>query len=104
MSGGKPSPRKDRVDSAMIADETSIEAATITGPSAFGRMWRRTRCPVVAPCERAASTNSFSRKLRNCARTSRATGIQRRPPITATIIRNTPPWLPNTAFRLSRNR
>src|SRR5438105_414886 len=32
MSGGKPSPRNDSVDSAMIAAATSIVAATSTGP------------------------------------------------------------------------
>ena len=35
-----------------------------------------------APRLRAASTNSFSRRDRNWARTSRATGIQRKPPMT----------------------
>ena len=39
---------------------------------------------------RAASTNSFSRSDRNWARTSRATGIQRRPPMTTTIRTKTP--------------
>jgi hypothetical protein len=38
MSGGKPRPRNERVDSAMMAVETSIVLATITGPTAFGRM------------------------------------------------------------------
>ena len=42
ISGGKPRPRNDSVDSAMIAAATSIVPATITGPSAFGRMWRTT--------------------------------------------------------------
>ena len=36
--------------------------ATITGPSAFGRMWRTTWRIFEAPAARAASTNSFSRK------------------------------------------
>ncbi len=63
----------------MIAAATSIVPATITGPSEFGRMWRTTWRHVEAPSARAASTNSFSRNDRNCARTSRATGIQRKP-------------------------
>ena len=42
MSGGKPRPRNDSVDSAMIAAATSIVPATITGPSELGRMWRTT--------------------------------------------------------------
>ena len=41
-SGGKPRPRKDSVDSAMIAFATSMVPATITGPSALGRMCRIT--------------------------------------------------------------
>ena len=52
-----------------------------------------------APSARAASTNSFSRSEKNWARTSRATGIQRKPPITATISMNTPPSGPSTLFR-----
>ena len=98
MSGGKPRPRNESVDSAMIAAATSIVAATITGPSAFGRMWRTTWRALLAPSARAASTNSFSRSERNCARTSRATGIQRKPPMTITIMMNTPPSTPNGGF------
>ena len=36
--------------------------ATITGPSALGRMWRTTWRDLEAPSARAASTNSFSRE------------------------------------------
>ena len=90
MSGGKPRPRKDSDDSAMIAAATSMVPATMTGPRALGRMWRMTWRKGRAPRLRAASTNSFSRRDRNWARTSRATGIQRRPPITATIRMKTP--------------
>jgi hypothetical protein len=39
-------------------------------------MWRITWRGTDAPSARAASTNSFSRSEKNCARTSRATGIQ----------------------------
>src|SRR4029079_3160549 len=38
ISGGKPNPRNDRVDSWMMAAATSMVAATITGPRALGRM------------------------------------------------------------------
>ena len=96
MSGGKPRPRNDRVDSAMIAAATSIVPATITGPSAFGRMWRTTRRKVEAPRARAASTNSFSRSAKNCARTRRATVIQRKAPIPATIRMKMPSSGPST--------
>ena len=37
MSGGKPRPRKESVDSAMIAAATSIVPATITGPERIGQ-------------------------------------------------------------------
>ena len=63
------------VDSAMIAAATSMLAATITGPRALGRMWRSTRRGREAPSARAASTHSFSRRERNCARPSRAAGL-----------------------------
>src|ERR1700712_963281 len=53
MSGGKPRPRNDSVDSAMMAPATLMVPATITGPSAFGRMWRHTTRVVVAPSARA---------------------------------------------------
>src|SRR4029453_2140543 len=75
VSGGKPRPRNDSVDSAMMAAATSIVPAMITGPSALGRMWRTTCRSGLAPSARAASTKSFSRSDRNCARTRRATGI-----------------------------
>ena len=80
---GSPGPGRTASTSAMIAAATSMVPATITGPSALGRMWRTTWRTLEAPSARAASTNSFSRSDRNCARTSRATGIQRRPPITS---------------------
>ena len=104
MSGGKPRPRNDSVDSAMMAAATLIVPATMTGPSALGRMWRHTTRAVVAPSARAASTNSFSRSEKNCARTSRATCIQPKQPMTSTIITKTPPSGPKTAFSGSRNR
>ena len=88
----------------MIAAATSSEPATITGPTAFGRMWRTTCRSGAAPRLRAASTNSFSRSDRNCARTSRATGIQRRPPMTATMSTKTPASRPSVFFSVSRNR
>ena len=104
MSGGKPRPRKDRVLSAMMAAATSMVAATITGPRLLGRMWRTTWRVVEAPSARAASTNSFSRKLKNWARTRRATGIQRKPPMTATIRMKMPASSPSSAFSGSRNK
>jgi hypothetical protein len=40
-SGGKPRPRKDSTDSVMIASAMPSVAATITGETTLGRMWRR---------------------------------------------------------------
>jgi hypothetical protein len=88
----------------MIAAATSIVAATITGPSAFGRMCRTTWRVVLAPSARAASTNSFSRSDRNCARTRRATGIQRKMPMTTTIRMKMPASAPMYFFSESRKR
>ena len=88
----------------MIAAATSIVPATITGPSAFGRMCHAASRIRRTPSARAASTNSFSRSDRNWARISRATGIQRNPPMTITIITNTPPAVPSTFVSASRNR
>src|SRR5438128_7993114 len=103
-SGGKPRPRKDKVDSAMMAAATSMVPAMITGPSALGRMWRTTCRSGLAPSARAASTKSFSRSERNWARTRRATGIQRRPPITSTMRMKMPPSGPKAALSPSRNK
>ena len=103
-SGGKPRPRKLSVLSAMMAAAMSMVPATITGPRLLGRMWRSTCRGTLAPSARAASTNSFSRRLKNCARTSRATGIQRKPPITSTIRMKMPASSPKAAFSGSRNR
>src|SRR5207247_2014382 len=80
ISGGKPRPRNESVDSAMIAAATSSEPATITGPIELGRMCRTTCLSGGAPRLRAASTNSFSRSDRNWARTTRPTGREREAP------------------------
>ncbi len=50
--------------------------ATMIGPNAFGRMWRRMIRPAPAPFERAASTNSFSFSASVSPRTRRATPVQ----------------------------
>ncbi len=88
----------------MMAAATSMVAATITGPRLLGRMCRTTWREVLAPSARAASTNSFSRRLKNCARTRRATGIQRKPPMTATMRMKMPTSRPKACFSGSRNR
>ena len=58
----------------------------------------------MAPSARAASTNSFSRSEKNCARTSRATGIQLKPPITATIRTKVPTCGPTSFASEVANR
>ncbi len=88
----------------MIAAATSMVAATITGPSDWAGYAARTCRCVLAPSARAASTNSFSRRLKNCARTSRAAGIQRKPPMTATMSAKMPTSGPTTALMLSRKK
>ena len=90
--------------SRMMAAATSMVAATITGPSELGRMWRTICRCVLAPSARAASTNSFSRRLKNCARTTRAAGIQRKPPITSTISTKMPTSGPTSDFNPSRKK
>jgi hypothetical protein len=55
------------------------------GATALGSRCRKMIRPSRLPSARAASQNSFSRKLRNDARTSRATGGPREPPMMTTI-------------------
>ena len=58
----------------------------------------------VLPTARAASTNSLFFRDRNDARTSRATGIQLRTPMTATIMMKIPTSGPNRRATSSRKR
>ena len=85
VGGWMPRPRKDRVDSAMIAAATPSVAATMIGASAFGRMCLRMIRMSLAPMARAASTNSRARSCRKDARTRRAVVIHERRPSTITI-------------------
>src|SRR5437899_3152031 len=63
MSGGKPRPRNESVDSAMIAAATSMVPATMTGPIEFGRMWRTTWRSGGAPDrERDAAAVEYARE------------------------------------------
>src|SRR5438309_8970631 len=72
VGGGTPRPRKLRKASKRIAMGMPMVAWTISGPRAFGRMWRKMILLALAPPERAASTNSRSRKASVWPRTSRA--------------------------------
>src|SRR2546430_7231159 len=72
VGGGTPRPRKLRKASKRMAMGTPMVAWTIIGPSEFGRMWRKMIRFALAPPDRAASTNSRSRKASGWPRTSRA--------------------------------
>ena len=65
-------------------------ACTTIGPTAPGSTCRSMIRALPPPAARAASTNSFSFKLRNVARTSRASPIQERTPMTSAIGRMLP--------------
>ena len=54
-SGG-PRPRKPRPATSMIAVARASVAATISGVSALGSMWRASSRPRLAPTDRAAIT------------------------------------------------
>ena len=73
--GCTPNPRKLKVDSMMIAVATVSDMLTAMIPARFGRIWRTTTRGVDAPMERAASTNSFSRRLSTWARAILATYV-----------------------------
>ena len=62
----------DTKDSSTMVPAISSVMATMTGPSALGRMWRNAMRRSPTPTARAASTKSASRSDRNGARTSRA--------------------------------
>ncbi len=62
--------------------------STISGGSAFGRMWRSRMSRRAVPMHSAASTNSARRRRRNSARVMRATdGHSNRPSSTMIVIR-----------------
>ena len=70
-----------------MAPATPRVAATKTGAMALGRMWRKMMRRSPAPRLLAATTYSRSLRLRNSARTNRATPIQEVSPITAMMLR-----------------
>ena len=61
------------------------------GPAELGSTWRNMIRPGPAPRQRAASTNSRSRRARNDPRTRREVLIQRSPPMTSTMVRGLVP-------------
>src|SRR5690606_15235277 len=70
--GGMPTPRKLSVASIRIASPKFSVAATSTGVSVFGRMWRRMMRVGVTRISRAAWTYSLPRSTMARARTVRA--------------------------------
>src|SRR5438128_1484007 len=56
LSGGMPTPRKERIASMRIADAAIYVAWTINGGTVLGRMWRAMSGKVGVPTDIAAST------------------------------------------------
>ncbi len=77
--------------------------ATSTGAMALGRMCRKTTRQALAPMDSDQMTNSRSRRVRNSARTSRATPIQPVRPITAMIVQMDG-WMKARTARSRKNR
>src|SRR5207244_10778309 len=75
VGGCTPRPRNERLASSMIALPTPSAAATMTGVSAFGRMWRPSTRLRDAPSARAPSTNGRTPSERTSPYTRRATDI-----------------------------
>src|SRR2546427_12741326 len=73
LDGGTPNPRKLSVDSIRMAEATPNVAATNTGATVFGRIWRKIVRESVAPSALAAMTYSNDLVFRNSPRVSLAT-------------------------------
>src|SRR5215472_16670924 len=102
VGGWIPSPRNERVLSAMMAVAIPSVAATMMGASALG-----SRCLVIirrfdTASALAASTNWRSLSERKLARISLDTPIHESAPSRSTTVRKCPPK--NTENRMSRNR
>ncbi len=87
----------------MIACATSSVAATITGETTLGRMWRRMMRWGAAPMDRAASTYSRSFSASTSPRTMRAVCIHEVAPMATTIRVKAPSSGPRTLAIRSRN-
>ena len=86
----------------MIASAMPRVAATMTGETTLGRMWRRMIRRGGVPMDRAASTNSRSFSASTSPRTMRAACIQLVTPMAKTISRKVPssgPMMPRDACR-----
>src|SRR6185312_1902739 len=73
VGGWMPRPKNDKVDSVMMTPATSRVAWTTMGATALGKRCLKMILRSLLPNARAASANSLSRRLRNDARTKRAT-------------------------------
>src|SRR5262245_5598367 len=67
-----PRPRKASADSVRMAVATMIDAVTMIGAAALGRIWRKIMRQSPMPTARQACTNSRCRSAMNSARTRRA--------------------------------
>ncbi len=56
MSGGRPTPRNDRIASTRMPDAQMKVPCTISGAIVLGRMWRAMISGVGVPSDTAAST------------------------------------------------
>ena len=71
-AGGTPAPRKESAASSRIALATINGKKTTIVETRLGRISENMIRSGPAPCARAASTNSFSRKASTCPRSGRA--------------------------------
>jgi len=70
--GLTPNPKKLKVASVIIVEATANDATTITELTTFGKMCLKIIRILLAPSERADSTNSFSRNESTSPLTTRA--------------------------------
>src|SRR5262245_14218653 len=102
IGGGAPTPRNDRLASAMIAPESPKVAWTSSAGSASGNRWRPTMRAGDAPRASAASVNSRRRNARICARVSRAYAVQPRTTSATTTLRALGPSMAARVIARSR--
>src|SRR5258706_8747682 len=91
MSGGRPTPRNDRIASMRMPLAQMKVPCTISGAIVFGRMWPNMIFSVGVPSAIAASTYGSSRIVRTSERTRRVTrGISGTAIATITVERLAP--------------
>ena len=76
FGGGTPTPRNERVASAMMTTPSWSEARTMTVFRTFGRMWRFMIVHLEQPATIASRTNSRSLSESTSPRMTRAYRVQ----------------------------